>query len=86
MTRPGSRLHHDVVELWPQVLSYVIGFLVIGFLWSSHRRIFARVKDYDDRLVKLNIALLMLVAFLPFPTESLGEYGFSGISSIPLCS
>ncbi len=76
------RLHHDIVELWPQVLSYVIGFIVIGFLWSSHRRIFSRVRDYDDRLVKLNIVLLMFVAFLPFPTGILGEYGSLAFPSI----
>lgn len=70
-----DHLYRDVFDLWPQVLSYVIGFLVIGFLWSSHRRIFARVRDYDDTLTRFNIVLLMLVAFLPFPTGVLGEYG-----------
>lgn len=70
-----AHLASDVGKLWGQILSYVIGFLVIGFLWGSHRRIFSRVRDYDDRLTKLNIALLMLVAFLPFPTGLLGEYG-----------
>ncbi len=76
------RLHHDIVDLWPQVLSYVIGFLVIGFLWSSHRRIFARVGDYDDRLVKLSILLLMFVAFLPFPTGILGQYAFLAFPAV----
>ncbi len=28
-----GRLMHDVLHLWPQILSYVIGFLVIGSLW-----------------------------------------------------
>lgn len=76
------RLHHDIVELWPQVLSYIIGFLVIGFLWTSHRRIFARVQDYDDTIVKRNILLLMLVAFLPFPTGILGQYGFLSFPAV----
>lgn len=75
-------LHRDVVELWPQVLSYIIGFLLIAFLWSSHRRTFARVQDFDDQLVKLNVVLLMLVAFLPFPTGILGEYGFLAFPAV----
>ena len=70
-----TRLVGDVWSLWHQILSYVIGFLVIGFLWGSHRRAFARVRDFDDTLVKLNIVLLMLIAFLPFPTGVLGQYG-----------
>jgi TMEM175 potassium channel family protein len=71
----STRLVQDIRDLWPQVLSYIIGFLVIAFLWSSHRRVFSRVREYDDRLVKLNVVLLMLVAFLPFPTGILGQYG-----------
>ncbi len=70
-----DHLYRDIFELWPQILSYVIGFLVIGSLWNSHRRTFSRVRDYDDRLIKFNIILLMLVAFLPFATGVLGEYG-----------
>jgi uncharacterized membrane protein len=72
-----ARVHlaEDVLRLWPQMLSYVIGFLVIGLLWGSHRRLFSRVRDYDDALTKRNIVLLMLVAFLPFPTGVLGQYG-----------
>lgn len=77
-----TELVSDIGALWPQILSYVIGFLVIGFMWSAHRRTFSRVQDYDDRLVKLNIFLLMLVAFLPLPTGILGRYGNLAISTI----
>lgn len=70
-----ANLAGDLRALWPQVLSYVIGFLVIGFLWSAHRRTFSRIKDFDETLIRLNIVLLMLVAFLPFPIGVLGEYG-----------
>jgi uncharacterized membrane protein len=70
-----TRLVTEIRELWPQILSFIIGFLVIGFLWGSHRRTFSRVRDYDEQLIKLNIALLLLIAFLPFPTGVLGEYG-----------
>jgi uncharacterized membrane protein len=70
-----DHLYRHIFDLWPQILSYLIGFLVIGSLWSAHRRIYARVRDYDDRLIKLNVVLLMLIAFLPFATGVLGEYG-----------
>jgi uncharacterized membrane protein len=45
-----DHLYRAILELWPEILSYVIGFLVIGSLWGAHRRIFSRVRDYDDRL------------------------------------
>ncbi|MEZ4507099.1 MAG: TMEM175 family protein [Thermomicrobiales bacterium] len=75
-------LARDLWDTWPQVISYVIGFLVIAFMWGSHRRTFARIRDYDDTLVKLNILLLMFVAFLPFPTGILGEYGDLAIPAV----
>lgn len=77
-----DHLYRDILHLWPQILSYVIGFLVIGNIWASHRRIFSRVRDYDDVLTRLNIVLLMLVAFLPFATGVLGEYGNIASSTI----
>lgn len=77
-----ANLVSDVWQLWPQMLSFVIGFLVIGALWSAHRRLFGQVQDFDDRLVKLDIVLLMLVAFIPFPTSILGRYGFLSFPAI----
>ncbi len=50
-----DHLYRHILDLWPQILSYVIGFLVIGSLWSSHRRVFSRVRDYDDRFIKSEI-------------------------------
>lgn len=77
LTDQEARTHllTDVRSLWPQILSFIIGFYVIGFLWGSHRRTFSRVRDYDEVLIKLNLTLLLLIAFLPFPTGVLGEYG-----------
>lgn len=77
-----DHLYRDILDLWPQIVSYVIGFLVIGSLWAAHRRIFSRVRDYDNRLIRLNIVLLMLIAFLPFATGVLGQYGNIAASTI----
>lgn len=74
-TQARRVLIDQIGDLWPQILSYVIGFLVIGLLWSWHRRIYARVQVFDSALARLNILLLMMVAFLPFPTGILGQYG-----------
>lgn len=81
-TEARAQLTTDIGRLWPQILSFVIGFLVIGFLWSSHRKLFSRVRLFDDRLYHYNILLLMLVAFLPFPTGVLGRYGNLAFPSI----
>jgi uncharacterized membrane protein len=64
-----------LLEIWPKYLSYAISFLVIGMYWMSHHRMFRFITRYDQRLIFLNLLLLMAVAFIPFPTSIIGEYG-----------
>ncbi|HET7325147.1 MAG TPA: TMEM175 family protein [Halococcus sp.] len=58
---------------WPDVLSYIISFLVIGNYWISHHRIFQQVERQDGRLLWFNLLFLLCIAFVPFPTSLLGE-------------
>ena len=44
-------------------------------LWMAHHAVFRYIRRYDDTLIWLNFLLLLLVAFLPFPTSVLGEHG-----------
>ncbi len=46
---------------------YAGTFLIVGFLWSRHHRIFRYVKERVPRLTWLNLLLLALVALLPYP-------------------
>ena len=71
----AEELPGELLDLWPKFLSYVLSFVVIGFYWMSHHSIFGLIRDHDWMLVWLNSIFLMCVAFLPFPTALLGEYG-----------
>ncbi len=71
----NAGLARVLLAMLPQLFSYVLSFLVIGSFWSSHHRKFRYVTGYDRRLLLLNMLLLMVVAFLPFPTAVLGESG-----------
>lgn len=64
-----------VLAEWRDVFSYVLSFLVVGNFWVDHRHVFSRIKAHTQRVTWLNIVLLMTVAFLPFPTALLGDYG-----------
>jgi uncharacterized membrane protein len=59
---------------WPSYASYVISFLTIGIIWMNHHGLFHRVRRIDRRLLFLNLLLLLVVAFLPFPTALMGQY------------
>jgi uncharacterized membrane protein len=70
-----ARLGAALVALGPHYFAYVLSFAVIARFWIAHHAAFRYIRRYDDTLIWLNLLLLMLVAFLPFPTSVLGEHG-----------
>ncbi|MGW6929651.1 TMEM175 family protein [Lentzea sp. NPDC054927] len=48
---------------------------VIAHLWFTHHRLFENVKQYSSLLVFLNMAWLLTIVILPFPTELVGRPG-----------
>ncbi len=71
----GTAVREALVELLPKILTYVLSFVVIGLYWLAHWRRYAVIHAVDEQLVRLNLLLLGLVAFIPFPTALLGEHG-----------
>jgi uncharacterized membrane protein len=70
---PAGRLLQSLLLLWPQYATYVASFITIGIMWLNHHALFSRIHRVDRPLILLNLLLLMVVAFLPFPTEVLGR-------------
>jgi uncharacterized membrane protein len=71
----NAQASHALVALARPLLAYVTSFLVIGVIWLNHHPVFKGLTDVDRPTVLLNLALLIVVAFLPFPTELISEYG-----------
>jgi uncharacterized membrane protein len=71
----NSQLFRNLLAIWPKYLGYVVSFLVIGTLWAGHHRKFLLIKHHDRRLLFLNLILLMSIAFIPFSTSVISEYG-----------
>ena len=63
-----------LLDRWPQFLSFILSFFVIGIFWIAHHRIFRYVARVDQRLLWLNLLFLMCIAFMPYPTAVLGEH------------
>ncbi len=72
---PAAQLTDAIGELGPSILSYFIGFAVIGLFWMEHHRFFEELSSFDARLVRLNLVYLSLIAVMPFTTGLLGSYG-----------
>lgn len=64
-----------LLDLTPQYFAYVLSFAIIAINWTNHHRKFRVITGFDSRLVQLNLLLLLLVAFVPFPTSVLSEHG-----------
>ena len=62
-------------DLAPEVLAYVISFVVIGAFWLGHYRTFRVLTRSDGRLIWLNLAFLLCIALLPFPTSVVARAG-----------
>jgi len=69
-------------DLSPKYFAYALSFLTIGMMWLIHRLLFRRIVRTNSTLLILNLLLLMAVAFQPFPTAVLGEFGGSPTAAV----
>jgi uncharacterized membrane protein len=70
----GDHLLRAFAEQWPSYLAYVVSSATIGAVWVGHSVITEYLERADAGLIRLNLLLLMVVSFLPFPTGLLAEY------------
>jgi TMEM175 potassium channel family protein len=71
-------LGHELLRLWPSYAAYAVSFLTIGIMWVNHHTLFRHFERVDRPLLLLNILLLMLIAFVPFPTRVAADFVRSG--------
>lgn len=71
----SSQLPGALLSLWPKYLGYILSFVGISTFWIIHHSIFRTIRSYNRIILYLNLLFLMVVAFVPFPTSLLGEYG-----------
>jgi uncharacterized membrane protein len=71
---PSGGLAAALAHQWPGYFAYLVSFLVIGIIWVNHHTVFARVRRVDRPVLFVNLALLLVVSALPFPTRLLAEY------------
>jgi uncharacterized membrane protein len=62
-----------VLHEWPSYLAYLVSFSTVGAVWIGHAVITEFVERATPLLIRLNLVLLMVVSFLPFPTRLLAE-------------
>src|ERR1700694_3798335 len=76
---PHGNLGTYLVNLWPAYLAYAVSFVTIGIMWVNHHLLFQHFARVDRPMLLLNILLLMLIAFVPFPTRVAAEFARSDV-------
>jgi uncharacterized membrane protein len=71
---PGKQLGHSVVHAWPEYAAYAVSFVTIGILWLNHQQCMEQISRCDRTFTVLNLALLLCIAFVPFPTKLCAEH------------
>jgi TMEM175 potassium channel family protein len=70
----GHDLPGALGRQWPSYLAYVVSFSTIGASWLGHNVITEYLDHANAVFIRLNLLLLLLVAFLPFPTRLFADY------------
>jgi TMEM175 potassium channel family protein len=70
----GHDLGKALSDLSGDIVTYGIGFAVMGLFWYAHHKLFARLGRSSGRFVAVNMVLLALIALMPFTTAVLGRY------------
>lgn len=65
---------HAMLELLPQIIGFLISFLLIGLYWYVHHRLFQYLTDYTPKLIWLNLFFLLSIVIMPFSTAVFSEY------------
>jgi len=69
---PGTPLQ-QVLHAWPGYLAYLVSFLTIGVSWLVHTALTDQLTRVDQLFLRLNLLVLLVVVFLPYPTRLVAE-------------
>lgn len=75
-----AELAHQLRELLPKFLAWLISFIIVCKFWLNHHHILGLARHADYALVWLNSLFLMGQCFIPFPSALMGEYAGNALA------
>ena len=71
----NKELWHELAELYPLFLSYLLSFALLFTYWRAHNYLMSVfAKNIDIPLSNLNAVFFFFVALVPFSSHMLGRY------------
>jgi uncharacterized membrane protein len=72
-----------LARLLPLFTGVMLSFVFIGVFWVRHHQIMKHVENYTPKFIRLNIAFLLSIVFIPFSTAFVFE-NIRSFSNVPL--
>lgn len=63
----------DLRERAPEILLYLLSFVLMGIYWNNHHHLFAVVRHVNGWVLWANLHLLFWLSLIPFATDWLGN-------------
>lgn len=77
----NTELWHQLQELFPLFMSYIVSFMVLASYWMAHNFIVTIfTKNLTRKMAYLNIPFFMTVALIPFSSQFLGLYSYTQLA------
>lgn len=70
----GHDLWNGINTLMPQILSYLLSFIVVAIMWINHHSLFDTIPYATSTLVWWNTFLLFAMSLIPLPTQYIARY------------
>src|SRR5206468_10299931 len=75
-----SELGHQLIDLLPKFLSWLISFIIVCKFWLNHHHLLMFARHVTYGMIWLNSLFLMGQSFIPFPTALMGEYPMNALA------
>jgi uncharacterized membrane protein len=82
----AERLTNRLLDLWPDLLAYIVSFVTLSVYWVAHHRIFRWIVNVDRSLIWINISFLMTIGLIPFQLIFLHNIGTNKFQSLYILS
>ena len=85
LPKPAASAHitTDLLHQWPSYAAYLVSFVTLGIVWIEHHGMMSAVRHINRRFLERNLAFLLVVSVMPWPTSLAATYARRGAQATP---
>jgi uncharacterized membrane protein len=72
----GGNAWKELAFAFPQLVAYVLSFILLGIYWVNHHHFFHALRETDRNILWWNLNLLFWLSLIPLPTYFLAQHPF----------